>query len=161
MSAEVVIRPADLGDPGTLALLETHARTAREQTAPGSAHALDLSAFHDPAIAVWTAWTDGFLVGTGALFRLSAQDGEIKAMHTVSAARRGGVGRAMLDHIVGEARRNGLVRLFLETGAWAYFEPARAMYAKAGFVECPPFGHYRADPNSVFMVREIGPPGAD
>lgn len=155
MAADLVIRPADLGDARIVALLETHARTARDQTAPGSAHALDFCAFHDPAITVWVAWADGMPVGTGALLRLSAEDGEIKAMHTASAVRRNGIGRAMLEHIVAEARRAGLSWLFLETGAWPYFEPARAMYAKAGFVACPPFAGYRLDPNSVFMTRKL------
>ena len=34
----------------------------------------------------------------------------------------------------------------------AYFLPARALYARHGFVECGPFGDYREDPNSVFMT---------
>jgi putative acetyltransferase len=50
-----------------------------------------------------------------------------------------------------EAAR-GMARLSLETGSWAYFAPARARYARHGFVECGPFGEYREDPNSVFMT---------
>jgi putative acetyltransferase len=155
MTHNLTICEANLDDPRVIDLLETHSRTAREQTAQGSAHALDLPAFHDPAISVWTAWADGLLVVTGALCRLSANDGEIKAMHTAAPARRAGVGRAMLDHIIAEARRANLSRLYLETGSWPYFEPARAMYAKAGFVECPPFGGYQPDPNSVFMTKKL------
>jgi putative acetyltransferase len=41
--------------------------------------------------------------------------------------------------------------LSLETGSWPYFQPARALYRSVGFVECPPFGEYAHDPNSVFM----------
>ena len=155
MTGVLTICAADLDDPRVIDLLETHSRTAREQTAKGSAHALDLSAFRDPAISVWTAWADGVLVGTGALCRLSGRDGEIKAMHTAARARRAGVGRAMLAHIIAEAKRASLSRLYLETGSWPYFAPARAMYAKAGFVECPPFGGYRPDPNSVFMTKKL------
>jgi putative acetyltransferase len=36
------------------------------------------------------------------------------------------------------------------------FAPARALYAPFGFVECPPFGDYRLDPNSVFMKLDFG-----
>jgi hypothetical protein len=50
------------------------------------------------------------------------------------------------------ARAGGMSRLSLETGAWPYFAPARALYARHGFVECGPFGDYREDPNSVFMT---------
>ena len=53
------------------------------------------------------------------------------------------------------ARREGLVRLSLETGAWSYFVAARAFYARYGFELCEPFGSYRKDPNSVFMTRAL------
>jgi len=33
------------------------------------------------------------------------------------------------------------------------FEPARQLYARAGFTVCGPFGDYTDDPNSVFMTR--------
>ena len=43
----------------------------------------------------------------------------------------------------------------LETGSMAFFSPARLLYAKAGFVLCPPFGSYIEDPNSVFMTKTL------
>ena len=66
-----------------------------------------------------------------------------------------GVGKAMLVHIVAEARRRGYARLSLETGAEADFVPARKLYASHGFVACAPFADYREDPNSVFMTRTL------
>ena len=36
-----------------------------------------------------------------------------------------------------------------------YFEPARQLYRKFGFKDCPPFAGYREDPNSVFMTLEL------
>jgi putative acetyltransferase len=30
-----------------------------------------------------------------------------------------------------------------------------ALYTAHGFTECPPFGDYKLDPNSVFLTREI------
>jgi putative acetyltransferase len=33
---------------------------------------------------------------------------------------------------------------------------ADTRYARFGFVECPPFGDYRLDPNSVFMALDLG-----
>jgi len=76
-------------------------------------------------------------------------------MHTAEALRGRGHGRAMLGHIIAAARAQGLARLWLETGSIAYFDAARAMYAKAGFVECGPFGDYRPDPNSTFMTLAL------
>ena len=76
-------------------------------------------------------------------------------MHTAQTARRKGVGSAMLSHIVAVARQLGLARLSLETGSWLYFEPARTLYRRHRFVECPPFGDYIVDPNSIFMTLEL------
>jgi putative acetyltransferase len=149
-----VIR-ADLDDPEVLALLHTHVRLARAETAPGSAHALDVPALRSVDIEVWTVRDDEALLGVGALQRLSNDHGEIKSMHTVESARRRGVGSLMLKHIVGAARASGMMRLSLETGSWDYFLPARALYRRHGFIECGPFGEYNADVNSVFMSLDL------
>ncbi len=145
----------DLDDPRVIDLLRTHVTTARAQTAPGSAHALDVSGLKAPEISFWTAWDGERLVGCGALKRLSTAHGEVKSMHTEAAARRSGVGGAMLRHIIEAARADGLQRLSLETGSWDYFKPAREVYARSGFIECGPFAPYVADPNSVFMTLEL------
>jgi putative acetyltransferase len=144
-----------LDDPRVRALLEHHLRTARAETAPGSAHALDLGGLTSADIRFWSAWDGDQPVGVGALKRLSPTHGEIKSMHTAEASRRTGVGAALLRHIVSAARTLGMKRLSLETGSWAYFQPARALYRKHGFVECPPFADYRDDPNSIFMTRVL------
>jgi putative acetyltransferase len=144
-----------LDDPRVQALLGYHVRTARAETAVGSAHALDLGGLQSADITFWSAWDGDRLVGVGALKRLSPTHGEIKSMHTAAASRRTGVGTAMLQHIVSAARTMGMTRLSLETGSWAFFQPARDLYRKHGFVECPPFADYRDDPNSIFMTREL------
>jgi putative acetyltransferase len=133
--------PGGLGDERVVELLRVHLASARAQTAPGSAHALDLDGLQAPKISLWTIRDDdGALLGVGALKRLSADHGEVKSMHTAEAAGGRGVGRAMLRHIVAAARASGFSRLSLETGSWDYFRPARALYRSHGFVECPPFG---------------------
>lgn len=144
-----------LSDPRVLDLLRTHLITARAATAPGSAHALDLTGLQSPDITFWTVWEDSTLLGCGALKRLSADHGEVKSMHTAQAMRNRGVGSAMLRHIIAEARAGGMLRLSLETGSWEYFQPARALYKRHGFLECAPFGDYAPDPNSVFMSLDL------
>ena len=144
-----------LDDPRVVDLLHTHRIRARAETAPGSAHALDSSGLRAPELTFWSAWEGDAVVAVGALKRLSADHGEIKSMHTAEAARGQGVGSAMLRQIMAAARARGMSRLSLETGSWPYFAPARALYARHGFVECAPFGDYRPDPNSVFMTLEL------
>jgi putative acetyltransferase len=145
-----------LDDPRVVALLHTHLSRARAETARGSAHALDLSGLRAPDVTFWSAWEGDSVVGVGALRRLSADHGEVKSMHTAEAARGRGVGSALLRQIMATARTRGMRRLSLETGSWPYFLPARALYARHGFVECAPFEEYREDPNSVFMTLELG-----
>ena len=149
------ILPADLDDPRVRDLLAHHQASARAATAPGSAHALDPDELRAPEVTAWAVWQGDDLLGVGALVRLSPEHGEIKAMHTAAAARRRGVGRAMLVHIIAAARDLGLRRLSLETGSWDYFRPARRLYRGHGFTECPPFADYRPDPNSVFLSLDL------
>jgi putative acetyltransferase len=150
-----------LDDPRVVALLELHVVRAQAETAPGSAHALDLSGIRAPDVSFWSAWEGEGLVGVGALKRLSPEHGEIKSMYTAEAARGRGVGSALVGHIVRQAQERGMRRLSLETGSWPYFLPARALYARHGFVECGPFGDYREDPNSVFMTIGLEAPDVD
>lgn len=146
------IIPGDLDDPRIVALLRYHFDKCHEVTPPGSAHVFDVSKLRSADVAFFAAWEDLDLLGVGAIKYLDAAHGEIKSMHTTQAARRRGVGRAMLGHIIATARARGVRRLSLETGSFAYFEAARRLYLSNGFSECPPFGDYRPDPNSVFLT---------
>jgi putative acetyltransferase len=150
------IMRGDLNDPRVVDLLQVHLTSARAATAPGSAHALDLTGLQSPDISFWTIWDDETLLGIGALKHLSADHGEVKSMHIVGSMRRRGAGSAMLRHVIAIARASGMSRLSLETGSWEYFLPAHAFYRSHGFVECPPFADYVPDPNSVFMSLGLG-----
>jgi putative acetyltransferase len=149
------IIPADFNDQRVIALFAIHLAIARAETAPGSAHALDLAGLTTPDVCVWSLWIDDTLAGVGALKRLSHDHGEVKSMHTAEALRGRGAGRAMLRHIIAAARSGGMTRLSLETGSWAFFRPAHALYRSEGFTDCPPFGAYRPDPNSLFLTLEL------
>ena len=149
------IRLDDLAGPQIAALLRTHLDTMAPHSPPESRHALDLTGLRAPDITFWCAWDGDELMGCGALRRLDATHGEIKSMHTAERHRGRGVGAAILDTIIAEARRLGLRRLSLETGSMAAFAPARALYARRGFVECEPFGDYRPDRYSTFMTLEL------
>jgi putative acetyltransferase len=145
----------DFADPRVVDLLRIHLASARAATAPGSAYALDLTQLQSPDVNFWTMWEEQTLLGFGALKRLSADHGEVKSMHTAQAMRGRGAGSAMLRHIIDMARARGMSRLSLETGASAYFVPARNLYKSHGFLECAPFGDYVLDPNSVFMSLDL------
>lgn len=76
------------------------------------------------------------MLGIGALKRLSLHHAGIKSMHTAETARGRGIGRAVMMHLVGVARAQGLRRVSLETGTTPAFAPARALYEDVGFVPC-------------------------
>lgn len=133
----------DLTHPAVVALVEFHLRSAFENSPPGSVFALDLSGLRDSAVTLWTAWDGDALLGMGALKRLDEDHGELKSMRTAPAHLRRGVAAAMLDHLIAEGRARGYRRLSLETGNNAPFAPARALYERAGFVECGPFADYK------------------
>lgn len=149
------VRTSLLDEPAVLSLLREHLRSMREISPPESVHALDVSQLRSPDVTFWCAWAGSALLGCGALKALSATEGEIKSMRTLAAHRGKGVGRGLLGHIMGEARCRGYARLSLETGSQPEFEPARRLYARAGFRDCGPFADYVADPNSVFMTIEL------
>ena len=155
MTAPLTIRDGGLDDPRVQGLLVYHFTTARAQTGRGSAHALDLDGLKSPDIHFYSAWDGDRIAGIGALRRLDESHGEIKSMHTDESLRRKGVGSAILLHIMAAARALGMTRLSRETGSWPYFDSAREFYRRHGFVECPPFGDYVLDANSVFMTREL------
>lgn len=145
----------DLTDPRIIALLGYHFDMCHAVTPPGSAHVFDVSRLATPDVDFWAAWDGDALLGVGAMKPLDAAHGEVKSMHTAQAARRRGVGSAMLSHIIHVSRQRGLTRLSLETGSFGYFAPAVALYKSHGFVQCPPFGDYKPDPNSLFLTLTL------
>ena len=149
------LRLDDLRHPDVIALLQEHLDWMHRTSPPESVHALDLDALRQPDIAFWTLWDGEALAGCGALRALDATHGEVKSMRTAQTHLRRGVAATMLDHILAEARRRGYARISLETGSMDYFAPAHALYARAGFRPCAPFGDYVEDPNSVFMTRAL------
>ena len=145
----------DLSRPEIAELLKEHRASMFVHSPPESVHALSIEGLRSPDITFWSVWENGELLGCGALKELDPQHGEIKSMRTASAHVRKGVARAVVRHIIAEAKRRGYRRLSLETGSMAAFEPARQLYTACGFAYCEPFGDYVNDPNSVFMTMEL------
>ena len=141
--------------PDVRALLATHLEFARAPTPPEDAHALDVEGLLDPAVTFFSFRAGGRLLAVGAIKQLDPRHGEIKSMHTVQEARGRGLGRLMVEHPIAVGRERGYLRLSLETGSMAEFAPARALYERAGFEPCEPFGDYRDSPNSTYMTLRI------
>ncbi|WP_411290232.1 GNAT family N-acetyltransferase [Sphingorhabdus sp.] len=113
--------------------------------------ALDATGLSTANVAFWMAWQGNALVGFGALKELDNTHGEVKSMRAATTARGSGVGRAMLNRIVADARRRGYAQLSLETGTAILHAPAIALYRSAGFKSCDAFADYRPSPYNQFF----------
>ena len=141
----------DLSRPAVVALLQEHLDDMYAVSPPESVHALDLDGLRAPGLAFWSAWDGPLLAGCGALKDHGDGSFELKSMRTAQGGRGRGVGSAVLRFLLEQARSRGGVRVLLETGAEDFFEPARRLYARHGFVVRGPFADYTDDPNSVYM----------
>ena len=145
----------DLSRPPVRDLVARHLAGMHAQSPPESVHALALDGLKAPSIRFWSVWSGSALAGMGALRRIDAENGEIKSMRVADAFLGQGVGRAILEHILSEARGMGLAALWLETGSVEGFVPARTLSESVGFTACGPFDTYGPDPFSVFMTLRL------
>jgi putative acetyltransferase len=136
-------------------LMQRHTADMHADTPPESIHMMDAGQLANPNISFFVMRDTGVPIGMGAFKRIDDSHAEIKSMHILAEKRGAGLSKRMLDHLIAEARVSGFQQLSLETGVQPTFVAARALYAKAGFVECPPFEGYTDDPNSVFLTLNL------
>jgi putative acetyltransferase len=151
----VHFRLDDLTGAATQQLVKHHLSGMHANSPACSVHAFDIDKLRQPGVTFWSGWSGEQIVCMGALKRLNSANGEIKSMRVSDAFLGTGAGRAMLEHIVAEARKMGLTTLWLETGSTEAFTPATRLYESAGFTTCGPFADYKLDPFSVFMMRDL------
>ncbi|MEP4196948.1 MAG: GNAT family N-acetyltransferase [Aliishimia sp.] len=147
------LRAVSSSEPAVAALIQTHFDLMRASSPEESCHVMQADALS--GLFMLGAEASGALLSIGALAQIAPQHGEIKSMHTTAAARGKGAARLILRSLLDEAKRLKLTTVSLETGSADLFAPARALYASEGFNDCPPFGSYTLDPNSVFMTKAI------
>lgn len=155
---EYVVQADDPASADVEGLLARHLAFAADHSPPEDRHALDMDGLLNEDVSFFSIRSKGELVAIGALKQLAECHLEIKSMHTAEGARRRGVARAMLGHLLGVARSRGCRRVSLETGSTEAFAPARALYESAGFRVCEPFADYDPSANSVFMTLALASP---
>lgn len=145
----------DLDSADVRELLDFHFAQMRSTSPADACHVLPIDGLREPSLTFWSARESGVLLGVGALKELAPDHGEVKSMRTASAALGRGAGRAILHHILAEARARGYRRLSLETGSTEPFAAALRLYESEGFVPCGPFGTYRNTPFTRFFTLEL------
>lgn len=149
----------DLGGEAIAALLRLHLDEMHQWSPPESVHAMPIERLRQDDVTFWSLWDDSGeeprLAACGALKHLSDDHGELKSMRAHPDYRGKGAGKAMLLHLLDEARARGYTRVSLETGRPEPFLPARRLYESHGFAECRPFADYVEDPFSICMTRTL------
>ena len=148
-------RRDDLSGEPTRALIARHLAGMRANSPAESCHAFDVDKLRSPDVTFWSVWTGDTIAACGALKRLDARRGELKSMRVADAFLGKGIGRALLEHLIAQARAARMQSLWLETGSSPAFLPALRLYESAGFTRCSPFDDYVEDPFSIFMTRAI------
>lgn len=149
------ILPDDLTGAQILALLQLHLDDMHRWSPPESVHAMLPERLRQPDVTFFAAWDGDVLAGCGAIKHLEATHGELKSMRAAPGYRGKGVGRAILDRLLTEARARGYARVSLETGRPEPFHAAQALYRINGFVDCAPFAGYVADDFSLCMTKML------
>jgi putative acetyltransferase len=149
------INQDDPRNEDVVSLLQRHLDFARSVTPPEDVHALDLDGLSGPDITFVSLRDGERLLGIGAIKQLDPIHVELKSIHTAQEARGKGVGRAIVEHLIGLARERGAGRVSLETGSMDEFAPSRSLYSRVGFVECGPFAEYVPSRNSTYMTMEL------
>lgn len=155
---DFLIAVDDLSGPQIAAVLQRHLDLMYEITPAGSVYALDLDRLRVPEITFWSAWLGEDIAGCIALKEFgdaNNRQGEIKSMHTLKELRGNGYARALVGHLIDEAKQRGLKTLWLETGKTPPFLPAQKLYESFGFKVCGPFGDYEFDAHSLYMTMDL------
>ena len=145
----------DLSGAQVAALLQLHLDEMHRWSPPESVHAIPIARLRAADVTFYSAWHGEELAACGALKALGGGHGELKSMRAAPQWLGRGAGRAILDHLLREARARGYTKVSLETGRPDEFRAARLLYEANGFVQCPPFADYTADPFSICMTREL------
>ena len=142
-------------NPEVNELLKKHFIELRSVSPEGSTHVLDIDGLKDPSIKFWSLWENNELIGCGALKFLEKNHGEFKSIRVAYQFRKKGIGERIINHLIEEAKKLKISKLSIETGAGDFFLPARKLFSKFGFKTCPPFAHYKDDPNSCYYTLNL------
>ncbi len=152
MTSAVAIRPFRTADaPALVAILrETFHDTWAPQMAAErvAGHGIaDKSAGYvrDKGAAFLVAEVEGVVAGF-----VHCEGGFVHALHITAAARRHGVGRALMAAAEEAARRVGETRLRLETDTFNV--ASQALYASLGYVEIDRYPDVEYDPERIMTV---------
>ena len=120
---------------------------------------LDLDGLLEPRARLYIAEINGEPVGIGGLRPLAAHEAEIKRMYVRPSSRGLGVGQAILQRLIDDARALGYRTIRLDSAR--FMHEAHALYRRFGFVPSSPHKwEFESMPTlretAVFMRLDLG-----
>jgi len=97
----------------------------------------DSDKFHPPGGRFYLVEHNGAVAGVGCLKKLAEDVGEIQRMYVPPGLRGKGVGRAIVNRLIADARAIGYRRLKLES--LEFLAAAHSLYRSVGFHEIDPY----------------------
>jgi GNAT superfamily N-acetyltransferase len=97
----------------------------------------DSEKFHPPNGRFYLVQYKGDVAGVGCLKKLEEGVGEIQRMYVLPSFRGRGLGRALVNRLIEDARSIGYQRLKLES--LEFLEAAHSLYRSVGFHEIDPY----------------------
>ncbi|MBN2029739.1 GNAT family N-acetyltransferase [bacterium] len=116
-----------------------------------------LDIFFPPTGRLLLANTENGTVGVACMRKIQRDIGEIKRMYVRSRFRGKGIGRALLEKLISEARMIGYPRIRLDSSR--FMKSAHSLYRSAGFCEIEPYPESEIPPefqhNWIFMEKQL------
>lgn len=117
----------------------------------------ELEVFSPPRGRILLAVQGSEAAGVACMRGIGEGIGEIKRMYVRPTFRRRGIGHALLDGLIGEARNAGYHRLRLDSGR--FMKEAHSLYRSVGFQEIDPYPESELPeefhPFMVFMEKRL------
>ena len=146
--ARFEIRKSDPTSDTAQLLLRASTQSMKSLYPDDWCHVLSVDELSAPEVMFFLGYSDGIAIACGALASRTGY-AEVKSMYVAPDGRGLGMGRGMLDKILGEAKAQGHTIARLETGY--DLKAAVELYRSAGFEKCPAFGGYPDVAASLFM----------
>jgi GNAT superfamily N-acetyltransferase len=119
---------------------------------------VDPTEFAPPRGRFVVGYLDGEPVAMGGIRTIGPGVAEVKRMYVATRMRRRGLSRIVLDRLEELARKDGAVRIVLETGL---AQPeAMQLYETSGYERIDGFGHYRDADGAVSYGKSLAGPAA-
>jgi len=97
----------------------------------------ELHKFFPPTGCLFLCKTENEIVGTACMRKIGEKIGEIKRMYVRPVFRGKGIGRTLLEKLIGEAQDFGYSKLQLDSGP--FMKEAHGLYYSSGFRKIKPY----------------------